>query len=183
MRFIVSVNTLKPVLSDNYRISTIVGQKYFFGLLDYWSFSFEDYDAKKYGQTGPHMSFSHIWGQSGLKLLDGSLIPKKVFFKNPDYDIENRIFTGTIYWGENTFQEASRWEFRMQFSQDLLVVESGKWVSFDSDDNKITTRYFDEELLYKIYMNPDYDLYVEDIPPLDPDQDPDSTYDQKMIDF
>lgn len=32
-------------------------------------------------------------------------------------------------------------------------------------------------------MNPDYDLYVEDIPPLDPDQDPDSTYDQKMIDF
>lgn len=74
------------------------------------------------------MSFSHIWAQTGLKLLDGSPPPKKVFFENPDYDLENRIFTGTIEWGKNTFLDISRWEFRMKFSQDLLIVESGKWV-------------------------------------------------------
>ena len=136
------------MLSDNYRINTIIGQKYFFGILDYWSFYFEDHDSQKYGKTGPHMSFSHIWGQTGLKLLDGSPPPKKVFFENPDYDLENRIFTGTIDWGQNTFQKASRWDFRMKFSQDLLIVESGKWVSYDIEDRKISTRYFDEEMLY-----------------------------------
>ena len=32
-------------------------------------------------------------------------------------------------------------------------------------------------------MNPNYDLYIEDIPPLDPDQDPEQSYDKLMIDF
>jgi len=38
-----------------------MGQKYYFGLIDKMSFYFEDYDDQKYGKTGPHMSFSHIW--------------------------------------------------------------------------------------------------------------------------
>ena len=40
-------------------------------------------------------------------------------------------------WGENTFQDAARWEFRMRFAQDLLTVESGKWVWYDINDHKI----------------------------------------------
>ena len=72
-----------------------------------------------------------------MRLLDKSSPPKKVFFEKPDYDIENRIFTGTIMWGENTFQDAARWEFRMRFAQDLLTVESGKWVWYDINDHKI----------------------------------------------
>ena len=65
----------------------------------------------------PYISYAGIPDE--FNLLDGSKPPAKKYFEDPKYDSAQRVFTGKIVWGENTFGGAYSWDFRMNFSTDF----------------------------------------------------------------
>lgn len=74
--------------------------------------------------------------------MDGTKPPEKKYFDNPVYDSAIKVFKGDINWGENTFGDASKWEYEMVFSQDLMKIESGYVKVFDIGGNLTRTDYF-----------------------------------------
>ena len=75
---------------------------------------------------GPYISYASEDLPADWKLLDGSKPPAKKYFEDPKYDPTERVFTGKIVWGENTFGGAYSWDFRMVFSTDFSFIENGE---------------------------------------------------------
>ena len=69
-------------------------------------------------------------------LKDGSELPSKLYFDNPVYFSNERVFTGFINFGDNTFNHDAKWEILMQFSKDFQWVTTGFARGYDTQGNQ-----------------------------------------------
>jgi hypothetical protein len=58
-------------------------------------------------------------------LDDGTLPPEKKYFINPQFDIQSRVFEGTILWSEVSFNNSNKWVYKMIFSEDFKIIDGG----------------------------------------------------------
>jgi hypothetical protein len=87
----------------------------------------------------------------GWRLDDGSLPPVKKYFENPSYDPSTRTFQGVIRWEPVAFNGDSRWEYRIVFSENFTIIESGEVVSHGETEK---THAYQRDLQYRIAIGP-----------------------------
>ena len=70
------------------------------------------------------------------QLSDGSTPPDKKQFLSASYDVHTRTFEGTVDWSPLNFDGDSKWEYHMVFSEDLLEIEAGEIIRYDTEGKK-----------------------------------------------
>jgi hypothetical protein len=93
-------------------------------------------------------------------LDDGSRLPNKKVFVDPQYDSDTRTFMGTIEWGETApFDGEARWEYKMVFSEDFKTIASGEVRGFEATTGCAkSTTVFGRNLFYDLYIEEESQL-------------------------
>jgi RING-finger-containing E3 ubiquitin ligase len=68
-------------------------------------------------------------------LDDGSRPPPRKYFINPSYNEGTKTFRGDIDWSPTKWDGEMLWRYKMVFSEDFLIIESGNLHSFDTNHN------------------------------------------------
>ena len=61
-----------------------------------------------------------------IKADNGNALPNKKPFVDAKLDMENGIFTGAVILDEFPVEEAVRWQYRLEFSKDWNIIQSGQ---------------------------------------------------------
>ena len=56
---------------------------------------------------------------------DGKKFPAKKLFHNAYFNLEERLFTGTLLWDDSTALGSTRWDYIMEFSKDFENIIGG----------------------------------------------------------
>jgi len=73
----------------------------------------------------------------GRTLDDGSRFPLKKYFKDPEFNPENKSFTGIIEWElPGTCMGDSKWEYEMIFTEDCSYIVSGQVLRYNSEGER-----------------------------------------------
>lgn len=76
-----------------------------------------------------YISYEHdTCGRSWPPLDDGSPIPSRVPFRNIQWDLSTRTFTGTIEWEHDygtTWRNCQRWIYEIRFDEQYTFIVSG----------------------------------------------------------
>ena len=68
----------------------------------------------------PYISYANP--HPNWKLDNGDRMPTKKYFENCSYDAASRTFKGTIHWKPVTAGGSDKWEYKMIFSPDFMII-------------------------------------------------------------
>jgi hypothetical protein len=94
-----------------------------------------------------YISYEHPSALVWPPLDDGNPVPGKVFFRDPSFDREARIFRGSIHWHDDygtTWSGDARWDYEMHFDSQFLCIKGGQVKSVTLDtlhDPKVKSQY------------------------------------------
>jgi hypothetical protein len=81
---------------------------------------------------GPYISYDTDL-PSDWKLDNDEKPPKKMLFKDINFDKDSRSLTAKIDWAPRTFWDVQTEEFTMVFSEDYKKITGGSWIEKDKN--------------------------------------------------
>ena len=131
------------------------------------SYHFEE-QGSGVDESGQPRRLAYIdYSQAQERLDNESRLPQKKYFEDGwAFDDATRVFTGTIDWSETPIKGNTRWDYRMEFSDDYRFIRGGEVrkfavsgsarigsapIAFDeeNDNKKYEELKFNDQLMYR----------------------------------
>jgi hypothetical protein len=105
-----------------------------------------------FNEDGSYISYKAA--PPAWRLDDGSPPPVTKPFLNATYDPSIRTFRAIVDWSSVNFSGAAQWIYRIVFSEDFTIIESGEVLSYGAEGEKKRWHIYEQDLFYVRQMEP-----------------------------